>query len=206
MVRKTKEEALETRNLILDAAETVFGAQGVSSTSLNEVARAAGMTRGAIYWHFKNKADLFNAMLERVILPMEEFVFKADDESLDDPVSYIRCSALRIMDDLTRQERTLRVFEIIKHKVELTGDMLPAKERQLSSRQQCISNFHKGFDNAKSKGLLPESLDSRSAAIGLHCLIDGLISTWVLAPQNFDLNEQAKFAIDHFMRSLQTTP
>ena len=58
MVRRTKDEALETRNRILDAAERVFGESGVSRTSLEDVASAAGVTRGAIYWHFKDKSDL----------------------------------------------------------------------------------------------------------------------------------------------------
>src|ERR1700688_3142706 len=72
MVRRTKEEALETRNRILDTAEQVFVEKGVSNTSLAQLAEAAGVTRGAIYWHFKNKADLFDAMMSRVVLPMEE--------------------------------------------------------------------------------------------------------------------------------------
>ena len=62
MVRRTKEEAQETRNRILDAAERVFVERGVGRSSLNEIATAAGVTRGAIYWHFQDKADVFNAM------------------------------------------------------------------------------------------------------------------------------------------------
>ena len=71
MVRRTKEEALETRDRILDTAEQVFSERGVARTSLADIADAAGVTRGAIYWHFKNKGDLFSAMLDRVALPME---------------------------------------------------------------------------------------------------------------------------------------
>src|SRR3954462_12004933 len=72
MVRKTKEEALATRGRILDAAEELFQAQGVAGTSLQDIAAAAGVTRGAIYWHFDDKADLFNAMMARVCLPLEQ--------------------------------------------------------------------------------------------------------------------------------------
>lgn len=53
MARKTKQEAQETRQHILDVALRLFSQQGVSSTSLGEIAKAAGVTRGAIYWHFK---------------------------------------------------------------------------------------------------------------------------------------------------------
>ena len=63
MARRTKQEAQATRSHILDTAELVFEQRGVSGTSLGEIAKAAGLTRGAIYWHFKDKADLFNACL-----------------------------------------------------------------------------------------------------------------------------------------------
>lgn len=64
MARKTKQQARETRQLILDVALRLFSQQGVSSTSLATIAKAAGVTRGAIYWHFKNKSDLFNEIWE----------------------------------------------------------------------------------------------------------------------------------------------
>ena len=61
MARRTKAEAQATRNALIDAAERLFDSRGVSRTSLQDIAQAAGATRGAIYWHFKDKADLFNA-------------------------------------------------------------------------------------------------------------------------------------------------
>ena len=71
MARRTKEDADATRQALLDAAEAVFYAKGVGRASLAEIAQAAGATRGAIYWHFKDKVDLFNAMMDRVTLPLE---------------------------------------------------------------------------------------------------------------------------------------
>ena len=59
MARKTKRQAQETKQQIIDAALRLFTVQGVSATSLSDIASAAGVTRGAIYWHFKNKVDLF---------------------------------------------------------------------------------------------------------------------------------------------------
>lgn len=58
LARRTKEDAFATRNSLLDAAEQVFYEQGVARASLNEIAQRAGATRGAVYWHFKDKLDL----------------------------------------------------------------------------------------------------------------------------------------------------
>jgi TetR/AcrR family acrAB operon transcriptional repressor len=79
MARRTKAEAAATREALIDAAEEMFMAHGVARTTLEQIARHAGMTRGAVYWHFKNKADLFRAMLERVRMPFDELVQEIDD-------------------------------------------------------------------------------------------------------------------------------
>src|SRR5207237_10572393 len=71
MARRTKEDAATTRELLLDAAEREFCERGASRTSLAEVASAAGVTRGAVYWHFRDKSDLFSAMCARAKLPIE---------------------------------------------------------------------------------------------------------------------------------------
>ncbi|WP_148721454.1 TetR family transcriptional regulator, partial [Klebsiella pneumoniae] len=76
MARKTKQQARETRQLILDVALRLFSQQGVSSTSLATIAKAAGVTRGAIYWHFKNKSDLFNEIWELSDASIREVAIK----------------------------------------------------------------------------------------------------------------------------------
>ena len=57
----------------------MFRERGVTRTSLAEVATAAGMTRGAVYWHFKDKADLFRAMCDRATLPLDAIFERAGD-------------------------------------------------------------------------------------------------------------------------------
>ena len=76
--RKTKMEALETRGRLLDAADCVFRQRGVTRTSLAEIANAAGVTRGAVYWHFKDKAALFHAMSKADRPPSEQPAITTD--------------------------------------------------------------------------------------------------------------------------------
>ncbi|BDB44574.1 MULTISPECIES: TetR/AcrR family transcriptional regulator [Mycobacterium] len=64
--RWTRERRLEhTRNLLLDAAEDVFARKGLLGSALEDIADAAGYTRGAIYSHFGAKEELFLAVVER---------------------------------------------------------------------------------------------------------------------------------------------
>src|SRR3546814_2527555 len=69
LARKTKQGAEKTRNETLDVAEILFSERGASRTSLEEIARAEGVNGGAVYWHFRNKVDLFEAMQDRGRLP-----------------------------------------------------------------------------------------------------------------------------------------
>ena len=66
-VKSRKAEQSEaTRNALLDAARSLFGERGFAAVSTEEIVRAAGVTRGALYHHFKDKLDLFTAVVERV--------------------------------------------------------------------------------------------------------------------------------------------
>src|SRR5690348_2828359 len=107
MPRRTKEEALATRASLLDAAELLFQARGVSRTSLNDIAQAAGATRGAVYWHFADKADLFNAMIERVSLPLEQALEEASAADTD-PVEDMRRALVHALRLTSTHEQTRR--------------------------------------------------------------------------------------------------
>ena len=64
MVRKTKEEAENTRREILKAALEVFYQKGYSRTTIDEIAARINLTKGAVYWHFKNKPDLLVELIK----------------------------------------------------------------------------------------------------------------------------------------------
>ena len=206
MARRTKEEAQETRNRLLDTAEHVFNERGVSRTSLAEIAEAAGVTRGAIYWHFKNKLDLFNAMMERVTLPMEELTEEFTDASLADPVAFIRDHSVAILKSIDKNPQIRRVFDIMSHKCEYVDEMAPLKVRHLESRTDCVKHVEAGFRNAIRKGQLPKTVNARHAAVGLYALIDGLIMNWLLDPDYFSLRRDAEKMIDAYLRGLAAAP
>ncbi|CUW43095.1 TetR family transcriptional regulator [Brucella vulpis] len=76
-MRRTKAEAAETREAILLAAEQVFLERGVNQSTLTEIACYAGVTRGAIYFHFEDKLDIFQSIIGRTRFPQEEIMLQA---------------------------------------------------------------------------------------------------------------------------------
>lgn len=206
MVRRTKEEAEHTRQALLDAAECVFQRQGVSATTLADIASAAGATRGAVYWHFRDKADLLNAMFERVRLPLEH-VFRelADAPPQEDPLPRLRRAIDRVLYLVVHDPRTRRVLEVSTHKVEYTSTLCGVRERHLAVRGE----FEGLIREALVRGARARSVrlgSAAGAAIGLHALLDGMIQNWLLQPDAFDLRRVALRAVDVYLMGLGLGP
>lgn len=202
VARRTKDEAQETRNRILDSAERLFSDGGVSRTSLEDIARAAGVTRGAIYWHFKDKSDLFAAMVNRVTLPMEAMVARSGDESVENPLASLKMCAVGALKRTATDPQCQRVFDVVTHKCEYLGEMAGVKDRISGIQKGCVDRAELAIRNAIKRGQLPTSVNPRLAAIGLDSMLYGLISSWLANPAYLPLERQAEAIIDLFLGGL----
>lgn len=204
MVRRTKADAEATRTALLDAAEQLFQANGVSRTSLQDIASAAGTTRGAIYWHFKDKADLFNAMMERVTLPLEQSTYAAHADQA--PLQQIRLSVLVALQKTATDERVRRVFEIATQQVEYNGEMLAVRERKLRWRDDYLTYLTQQYEAAAAQARFPLPIPARSAALGLKAILTGVIDNWLLDPLDFDLVQVGTQVMDRYLAGLGFSP
>ncbi len=202
MARKTKEDALATRELILDAAERVFHLRGVSRTSLQEIAKDAGLTRGAIYWHFENKGELFHAMIQRVTLPMmarNTEITPADEAR---PLDKIRQNTAAALHQIANDPQVRRVFEIATQKVEYVDELLSVREHHITGRNECIDDTHRLMQLARDQGQIRTDLDLRSATLGVFALIGGLKYNWLLEPEAFDLEAVGAQILETYLAGL----
>lgn len=81
-MRRTKEDAELTRQLLLKSALTVFAERGYTNTRLSDIAEKAGVTRGAIYWHFGNKRELLIDLVKNQVDPYFEIIAQVVSESI----------------------------------------------------------------------------------------------------------------------------
>jgi len=201
-MRRTKEAALHTREALLDAAEALFAEQGVSRTSLQQIAEHAGLTRGAVYWHFEDKAALFNAMMARTTLPMEEALQRMD-EAPEPPLDVLRRLAEDALRRIASDPRTRRVFEIATHKVEYVGELDAVRERHIQVQNGCQTHILDCFRRAQALGHIHPDVDCAVAALAHHAQIDGLIQMWMLHPSRFDLVDMGLRSLDLFVDGLR---
>ncbi len=203
MARRTKEEAAATRDSILDAAEKLFVEQGVSRTTLQHIATAAGVTRGAIYWHFDDKGALFNAMMERAILPLEAEMQVLDQVESDDPLVDLRNHMLAVLDRTVNDPGARRVFEIATLKVEFVGEMDAVRQRRKDNMANWMARAERRIGLAIDRGLISRDVNPTQVALGLWTMIDGLIRNWMFDPQEFDLLALGKCVIDPYLDGLR---
>ena len=202
-MRRTKEDAQQTREQLIDAAEVVFAERGVSRTSLQEIAKAAGLTRGAIYWHFKDKAELFNAMMARTTMPMEGNLKAIDTVHETQPLQRLKASMLDALQRISSDPRTQRVFDIATLKVEYVDDLLGVRARRLDVHTSCRRHIEATFRRAQALGHLPERPHAHVMAVAYLGLINGLIQNWLLDATAFDLVSVAEQAVDAFLQGLR---
>lgn len=204
MARRTKEDALVTRASLLDAAEHVFLQRGVARTSLNDIAQAAGVTRGALYWHFKDKAALFNAMMERVTLPLDAEMEGLTD-GRGDPLQALRESLLQGIARIVGDEQTRRVLQIAMQKSEHGAEMLPAVEQHIAAQLRNADRMRCALEAAAAAHGRTLTHPAVELARGLQAMMQGLVYNWLLAP-GFDLQATAGHALDSYLRGAGLAP
>jgi TetR/AcrR family acrAB operon transcriptional repressor/TetR/AcrR family transcriptional repressor of mexAB-oprM operon len=196
MARRTKAEAEATRESILDSAEQVFMDKGVARASLEEIARVAGVTRGAVYWHFRNKQDILDALLIRVRAPLVEMMESAGrNASALQSLQHVCILALR---KLAEDQHYFRVHYILFHRNE--SDQAIEKHRQLSG--EAIEHVTGILSESEVRPLLREELNPEQAAYLLHTQMLGLFFDWLANPERIDLAKLAPTLVETIFRSL----
>ncbi|RON01687.1 TetR family transcriptional regulator [Pseudomonas brassicacearum] len=206
MVRRTKEEAQETRSQILEAAEKAFYERGVARTTLADIATLAGVTRGAIYWHFSNKADLVQAMLDSLHEPLDEMARASESEDEEDPLGCMRKLLIHLFHQVALDPKTRRINEILFHKCEFTDEMCDLRQQRRAVSLECNVRIELALRNAMKRGQLPDTLDAARAAISIHAYIDGILYQWLLAPDSFQLHAEAARWVDTGLDMLRFSP
>jgi TetR/AcrR family acrAB operon transcriptional repressor len=201
MARKTKEDAELTRKRIICAAREVFLVRGVSRTTMEHIATQAGVTRGAVYWHFDNKIDLFNAMREQVFLPL---IDRMDDtlliEGSEDPLARIEdflCATIQMLDD---SAETRQIYEIMMIKCEYVEEFATVLQQILSNCSGIAGKLQLVYERAKAQGQLHATHDPVQLTMDTHLFFIGLLHMWVKDIEGTQFRHQAIDLIKTHMR------
>ena len=199
-MRRTKAEAKETRQQILLAAEKVFYEKGVAHASMEDVARAAGVTRGAIYWHFANRADLVLELYNSLPLPQEDLIARELEAEDADVLGVLERVGREWLDLLAEDEHRQRILSILL-RCDTSGEFAAISERQNDMDDEQMQALEAAFAKAQGQGKLCTCWTPRAAASQLRWVIKGLCSEWLLFGRRFDIAREGKDALSRLFGS-----
>jgi TetR/AcrR family acrAB operon transcriptional repressor len=180
-MKRTRREALETRAQILKAAEQVFVERGVSRASLAEIAGMAGVTRGAVYWHFKDKMALLEALFEHATLADDPFVMSWT-EGQRDPLGQLEKRLAGLLATVLSAGPSRRFYAIMLMRCEKSTETEWIWSRLHASWRCAEHQMARALKEAIAHNQLSAELDPYLAATFIHSTVTGLILRSVREP------------------------
>jgi len=208
MVRKTKEDAELTRQRIIDAARAVFLTRGVSRSTLEHIATEATVTRGAVYWHFKNKTDIFYALRDRAFLPLIDRMYDTLGVQSDniDPLTQIENSLCDTINQLNENTEMRQIYEIMMIKCEYVDEFATVLQQILSNCSNITEKIQLAYERAKEQNLLTTTLTPNALALDTHLFFSGLLHMWVKDADGSRFRHQAKALIESHINLRRLQP
>jgi TetR/AcrR family transcriptional regulator, acrAB operon repressor len=192
-MRRTKQEAEQTRRRIMEAALRVFDQRGIARTTLEHVAQAAGVTRGAIYWHFADKQALLRATREDVSLPLvdrADFTLLSNREA--EPLDRIERFLLDIIDAVDKDKRTRLLCAVMSFKCEYVGELESELADYARKVEHARSNLSQVYSEARARRQLRKGLKPEIAALETAVFLTGLIRLSLLDGHRVNVRRNAR--------------
>lgn len=200
-MKRTKSEAEETRNRLLEAGLEVFIEKGFDRASLEEIAQRVGMTRGAVYWHFKDKLSLFEELITQRMSPVQAQLEALLAEKETPPLQKIT-SFVKMLLQLLAEDEAFRSAQQLLRK---SGASVPDYSAHFSLWQdKYLLALEELFWQAQSDRAVMAHVSPRYLATYALSLVNGisqhLLDTDVAPAERKRMADRMVFM---FMRSLQ---
>lgn len=203
-MRRNKSDTLETRNAIIRAAETIFYGQGVAESSLSDVAKEAGVTRGAIYWHFAGRSDLLQELSSVFLTPRYAILAycKANMET-QDPIGMLEQAIARWFSMIDEDVHLQRVLAIFQHASFLRNycALMEAIDRLRSHEADILDAL---FQRAKMLGQLKDCYSIAFYTTTLRSLVNGVLNDWLCSDKSIPLSEIGMYCVREVTCSFRT--
>lgn len=194
MARKCKEDAEKTRQAVIEAALDVFSEKGYAKATFDEIAARAGFTKGAVYWYFRNKADLVAALIveymERKRIEISEEIPLGD--SLDDLLNYFVLWGKMLRDDL----RFSKFNRFIICQMEWSEAVVSRVQKSLATQKDWhLEKIKQVLVASDTRGELKEGLDLDVVVEIIRSTYMGIVFSSLNKFQGGDIAEKIKIGL-----------
>ena len=193
----------ETREMILEAAFRVFAEKGYASTTMDAVAAEANLTKGAVYWHFENKKELFRELMRRRssegIMIADERINVAFAASGGDPLSLLAALIGRQIDISKDEQDWWRLdFEFLS---ETRDEQL--RQTLAQGMRDLLAGNEKKIQALQASGALSKDIDVNAISILWQSMLIGLGYLAILDPETISNGDLGSRIADSLWSGLQ---
>lgn len=203
MARKSREEAERTYHALLQAAARLFRLQGVGVTTLNEIAKEAGVTRGALYWHFEGKDDVIRSLWASYaapkLSPLEE---RLENLPSDDPVAAFRQIQHDFLRMVLEDEQLGLAICIVVLNVEATQQQTALQSYLLEEKVRLSGAFEKAFIRLAETGATRPGQPPDRLTRAFLAYMTGLLDQHFSPIGNVDLAKEGEALLEVFFEGV----
>jgi AcrR family transcriptional regulator len=200
-MRKTKEDAAITRERLLEAALLSFQANGYAATTLDDIARQAGITRGAIQWHFGSKAELFNTLVRECY---QKAAAKFQDINMQGgtPLQQLRQILVSWLSYPENDVEFRTMLELVMLKTEVSPELAEGMQEKIQGNRSSVRFFAQLIEQGIAAGEIRPEVHPEVAARAALGIINGMTTLWLLDAASFSLKSYAEETIDLFLKGM----
>lgn len=203
-MRRTKEEAEQTRRDLLDAALTIFSKEGYEAARLADIAKAASVTRGAIYHHFGSKAELYIALMDDAAAVGNQAIEKAIAKggSLVETLERILVTTMNLLEE---DRRFREVMALSLFGGSTSPELAQVTRRRYDEAHFLVENLRGYFRMGIAQGDLRPDIDPATAARAFLAFQNGIAMLWLSNRDAFSIKEEAPSLADMYIRGIVKT-
>ncbi len=205
MARKTLAETQATHQALLRAGLMVFSQHGYAATRLEDVAQAAGVTRGAIYWHFTSKADLYAALVDDASARLDRVIASARGGG-GSFLAITRRVMVRMLAYLEEDETYRAVQGLLLLKTGVAPDLHAGHQQQLEAIRAKEAELTTVMRGGIAAGEFRADLDPVEGARAMLAYLNGVALHWLLLPDAFSIKASAPALVDIYLRGIAARP
>ena len=202
-MRRTKEAAAETREQLLNAALICFRRQGYSATTLDDIAKQAGTTRGAIHWHFGNKVELFNTLVRERYARAATIFSDAHGLGEESPLRQLRHLLIRWLSYVEEDEDFRAVLELLTLRTEVGPELAEGMQEKVQGQRLSLAYFASLISKGIAAGEVRPEVKPDMAALAALGMVNGITSLWLIDTTAFFLKSVAPETVDLFLQGIR---
>lgn len=202
VARRTKEEAQETRGRILESALDIFCEKNFSNVSMTEIAESIGLTKGAVYWHFKSKNDILLQLIEEMCRQTErDFI---DIYGIPESLEGLRLYYKSAIAHLSQDERYLKIHKLMFRRHEWPDDV---QKRVSELVKKSIEREQKMLEmliaKEQSEGKIRKDVPPTVASTVIGTVFRGICLLQLSELLDEDFADHIDFLLDAFLGELK---